>query len=214
MVPSETEETAAAAATTNEAAEAGDTAAVLAAAARQAPPRIQTRIVIGATLDGIGFAPLASDPETYVSAPIRDPAVLMRLCSIEGFQRARDISDADLAAVDAAITLYADTEKDKAQSATSGYEVAALKRTVDELTRANLAMSGDLATAIAERDEGRRLLSGSEAIRMQQQIESLKQQMDQGGGASVALEAENERLRAVNASLTAELAALKGAQAA
>ena len=200
MVPSKTQET-------RDEAPREALATAAQAAAGQEANRVQTEIVIGPTLDGIPFAPLKSNAKIYVSAPIDSEATIVRLCSIPGFERVHALTVEDLADVDQAIAIYASSQKDAQQAATSGYEVSTLKRTVDELTRANHLMSAELAETRAERDELKRQHSGSEVARLQQQIEALRQQLDQGGGASVALEHENQQLRDEVARLRGEKAA-------
>src|SRR5262245_6289424 len=156
--------------------------------------RIVTAVVIERTLDGIPFGRLKSNPDLYVSAPIFDPAVVTRLLTIPEFTLADDLSADDLAALNARHATI--REEDETHVIGGVDDVPGLKRTIAELTNANLAMSAELAETRAERDELRRQASGSEVERLKQQIEALRRELDQGGGASIALQAENDRLQA------------------
>jgi hypothetical protein len=155
---------------------------------------ITTGLDIGPTLDGIGFAPLRSDPSRFLSAPIPE-AVVARYCTIPGFDRANGVSPDDLAAVDAVIGRLAQDERDHMLGKLVGENPVVLRRTVDELTRTNLAMSADRDQARAERDEALQRMSTHENAKLAREVEQLRHQQDDGGGASVALQAENQTLR-------------------
>jgi hypothetical protein len=181
---------------------------------RQTPPgeRVITDLEVEAVLEGIPFARLPSDPARMCSAPITNKKVVDRLCSIPGFARANgSLTPEDEDAIDAEIAGYARQAKliENARLSASGLDPLVLQRTVDELTRANQAQAQELNETRAKLVEAERALAGSEVPRLQRQIELLREQNDQGGGASLALEQDNERLRAANAALSSELQALK-----
>jgi hypothetical protein len=185
-----------------------------AAPARQASEgeRVVTEIEVEAVLEGIPFARIPSKPSYFCSAPIPNRKVVDRLCSIPGFERANgSLTPEDEAAIDAEIAGYARQAKlvENARLSASGLDPVVLQRTVNELTAANMAMSRELNETREKLAAAEQSLAGSEVPRLQRQIELLREQNDQGGGASLAVEQDNERLREANAALASELQALK-----
>jgi len=190
--------------------QAAETQASASAGSAPKGQRVLSTIPVGPVLEGITFGRLASNPNMWCSVPIEDEKVVARLCSIPGFSLAAgSLSPEDEASLDVAYALSEHqarlAERAKAEGVTD--DPAALKRTVEELTANNQAMAQELNETRLKLAEAERLLSGSEVSRLQRQLEVLQTQADQGGGASVALQQENEQLKA-------EIAELKGATAA
>jgi len=193
--------------------QAGQTSPATSQASQGSPPkgqRVLSTIPVGPVLEGITFGRLVSNPDVWCSVPIEDTRVVERLCSIPGFSLAAGmLSPEDEAALDDAYALSEHQARIAARAASEGItaDPAKLRQTVEELTANNQAMAQELNETRMRLEDAERKLSGSDVVRLQRQIELLQQQVDQGGGASVALEQENERLRA-------EIAHLRGSAAA
>lgn len=175
--------------------------------------RIQTtRDSASTSINGIRFAAHPSPPDggkLLVSEPLDDDDERVdALLGIPGFATAGDYGADVLRVVDAAI-------KAEAASAATAAD-AARDQTRDELGAANHNLSRTVSELRAENVTLKRQIGESAVGELQAEVARLQDRVKDaeartGGDGAAEAEAENARLRDVNASLTAELAGVRHA---
>ncbi len=157
-------------------------------------------------ISGVHFAPVpGSDPVVMLSEPVAAEQADI-FCSIPGYRLAQTTGAKALAAVDAAI---ADAKRIVAeQPAAPGTSAS---QTIEELQRANLAMTAerdqlrvDLAAARAQAEGKPPVDAQTEiALRVEERDKALRALADSEGERK-RLKAENDQLRQANDALTSK----------